>query len=102
MDYTLEDTQNSAPGQPTLHEVSKLAGPSRKTDTQSVSKRSVAHSPYLVFNKSIQQNASALDCHMRHDFQEPLKLTSTKLLAQPPTRTPLPNDVDHPGYIRLP
>ena len=41
MDYSLEDTQNSAPGQPTAHEVSKLAGSSRRMDTQSVTKRSV-------------------------------------------------------------
>ena len=40
MDYTLEDTQNSAPGQPTLREASKLSNTSsRKMDSQSVTKR---------------------------------------------------------------
>lgn len=88
---------NSSRSLQTRRPLSKNGHPKRK---QTVS--SALPPPSYLFNKSVQQNASALDCHMRHDVQEPLKLTSTKLLAQPPTRTPLPNDVDHPGYIRLP
>ena len=37
-EYTMEDTQNSAPGEPTLHETSKLSAP-RRQDAQSVTKR---------------------------------------------------------------
>lgn len=40
-DYTMEDTQNSAPGQPSVHEVSKLGSGPRRQDAQSVTKRSV-------------------------------------------------------------
>lgn len=39
MDYTMEDTQNSAPGAPTMLENSKLAPSTRKADAQSVTKR---------------------------------------------------------------
>ena len=35
----MEDTQNSAQGQPTTHEVTKLPSTSRRQDTQSVTKR---------------------------------------------------------------
>ncbi|KAL8832781.1 MAG: hypothetical protein Q9191_000053 [Dirinaria sp. TL-2023a] len=35
----MEDTQNSAPGQPTPHEASKLVSASRRNDVQSVTKR---------------------------------------------------------------
>lgn len=38
-DYAIEDTQNSAPGQPSAHEVSKLGPVSRRQDAQSVTKR---------------------------------------------------------------
>lgn len=36
MDYTMEDSQNSAPD---AHETSKLASPAPNNDTQSVTKR---------------------------------------------------------------
>ena len=39
MNYAMEDTQNSAPGQPTAHEASKLSSTTRRNDTQSVTKR---------------------------------------------------------------
>ena len=39
MDYIMEDTQNSAPGAPTLHEAAKLNVTARRQDTQSVTKR---------------------------------------------------------------
>ncbi|KAA6416095.1 MAG: ubiquitin-conjugating enzyme E2 C [Lasallia pustulata] len=39
MAYNVEDSQNSAPGIPTMHEAVKLAPPSRRHDTQSVTKR---------------------------------------------------------------
>jgi hypothetical protein len=39
MDFAGEDTQNSAPGQPTMVEQQKLAAPQRKADAQSVTKR---------------------------------------------------------------
>lgn len=39
MDYTLEDTQNSAPDALTMHEANKLTNSSRRADTQSVTKR---------------------------------------------------------------
>lgn len=42
MDYTMEDTQNSAPGEPTVREAAKLSSPPRRTDAQSVTKRSAA------------------------------------------------------------
>ena len=38
-DFTIEDTQNSAPGQPSVHEASKLSSTARRQDTQSVTKR---------------------------------------------------------------
>ncbi|KAK0508991.1 hypothetical protein JMJ35_008362 [Cladonia borealis] len=38
-DFAMEDTQNSAPGQPTAHEAAKLASSSRRQDAQSVTKR---------------------------------------------------------------
>ena len=38
-DFTMEDTQNSAPGQPSVHEASKLSSTARRQDTQSVTKR---------------------------------------------------------------
>lgn len=41
MDFSMEDTQNSAPNQPTMAEQAKLNGIARKADTQSVTKRSV-------------------------------------------------------------
>lgn len=42
MDYTMEDTQNSAPGEFTMHEVAKLgSAPQRRIDAQSVTKRYV-------------------------------------------------------------
>lgn len=39
MDFSMEDSQNSAPGQPTMAEQQKIAAPARKTDTLSVTKR---------------------------------------------------------------
>ena len=39
MDYTNEDTQNSAPGEPTMHETNKLSSGPKKADSQSVTKR---------------------------------------------------------------
>lgn len=39
MAYLMEDTQNSAPGQPTVHEVAKLSTIPRRQDAQSVTKR---------------------------------------------------------------
>jgi hypothetical protein len=41
MDFALEDTQNAAPGQPTMVEQQKLGVPAKRADTQSVTKRSV-------------------------------------------------------------
>lgn len=38
-EYTMEDTQNSAPGEPTAHEASKLTAAPRRPDAQSVTKR---------------------------------------------------------------
>lgn len=39
MDYTNEDTQNSAPDEPTMHETNKLSAGLKKADSQSVTKR---------------------------------------------------------------
>ncbi|KKY22794.1 putative ubiquitin conjugating enzyme [Phaeomoniella chlamydospora] len=39
MDYTMEDTQNAAPGAPSLQETNKLTMGSKKADNQSVTKR---------------------------------------------------------------
>ena len=39
MDYNMEDTQNSAPGAPSAHEVAKLSPAPRRQDAQSVTKR---------------------------------------------------------------
>lgn len=39
MDFTMEDTQNNAPGTATVHEATKLNVTARRQDTQSVSKR---------------------------------------------------------------
>lgn len=39
MAYSLEDIQNSAPGQPTLHDATKLSATPRRQDAQSVTKR---------------------------------------------------------------
>jgi ubiquitin-conjugating enzyme E2 C len=41
MDFSMEDTQNSAPDAPTMAEVNKLSTSVRKADTQSVTKRYV-------------------------------------------------------------
>lgn len=61
----MEDTQNSAPGQPTVRESNKLGTVSRRQDTQSVTKRYhslvpiydldfLAHTQvYLLFAKSV-------------------------------------------------
>ncbi|CAD6573656.1 MAG: Ubiquitin-conjugating enzyme E2 11 [Alectoria sarmentosa] len=38
-DFTMEDSQNSAPGQPSILEAAKLSSTSRRQDTQSVTKR---------------------------------------------------------------
>src|SRR5450432_1352887 len=43
MDFSMEDTQNSAPDAPTMAEVAKLSTSGRKADTQSVTKRYVAY-----------------------------------------------------------
>lgn len=51
MDFSLEDTQNSAPGLSTMAEQQKLNVAPRKADTQSVTKRLV-----LTFNSLLQQN----------------------------------------------
>jgi hypothetical protein len=40
MDFSLEDSQNAAPGQPTMAEQQKLNSTTRRADTQSVTKRS--------------------------------------------------------------
>lgn len=47
----MEDTQNSAPGQPTIREANKLGTGSRRQDTQSVTKRyhSLTPTQYLDF-----------------------------------------------------
>lgn len=46
MDYTMEDTQNSAPDAYTMHEAAKLTPASRRPDNQSVTKRYVSsHHP---------------------------------------------------------
>lgn len=39
MEFALEDTQNSAPGQLTMAEQQKLGAPAKRADTQSVTKR---------------------------------------------------------------
>ena len=39
MDFTLEDSQNAAPGQPSMAEQQKLGAPTKRADTQSVTKR---------------------------------------------------------------
>lgn len=39
MEYAMEDTQNSAPGEPTVHEAAKLSALPRRQDAQSVTKR---------------------------------------------------------------
>ncbi|KAL9586193.1 MAG: hypothetical protein Q9212_001064 [Teloschistes hypoglaucus] len=39
MDYSMEDTQNNAPGTATMHEAAKLNVAARRQDTQSVTKR---------------------------------------------------------------
>jgi hypothetical protein len=39
MNFALEDTQNSMPGQPTMLEQQKLGSATRKADAQSVTKR---------------------------------------------------------------
>ena len=39
MDYAMEDTQNSAPGEPSMHEAAKLSGTPHRNDAQSVTKR---------------------------------------------------------------
>jgi hypothetical protein len=41
----MEDTQNSAPDAPSMHETSKLGTTTRRTDTQSVTKRFVSEFP---------------------------------------------------------
>lgn len=41
MDFSMEDTQNSAPDAPSMAEVNKLSTFTRKADTQSVTKRYV-------------------------------------------------------------
>jgi hypothetical protein len=41
MDFSMEDTQNSAPDAPSMAEVNKLGISTRKADTQSVTKRYV-------------------------------------------------------------
>ena len=38
-DIPMDNTQNSAPGQSSVHEVSKFSSASRRQDTQSVTKR---------------------------------------------------------------
>lgn len=38
-DFAMEDTQNAAPGQPTVQEAAKLPPTSRRQDAQSVTKR---------------------------------------------------------------
>ena len=50
MDYTMEDTQNHAPGTATMHEAAKLNVSVRRQDTQSVTKRFV----HLAFNGHLQ------------------------------------------------
>lgn len=44
MDYTMEDTQNSAPDTYTMHEAAKLTPASRRPENQSVTKRQVTTS----------------------------------------------------------
>ena len=39
MPYDMEDIQNSAPGQPNAAQTAKLATPTSRNDTQSVTKR---------------------------------------------------------------
>ncbi|ETN42664.1 uncharacterized protein HMPREF1541_01821 [Cyphellophora europaea CBS 101466] len=39
MEFALEDTQNAAPGQPTMAEQQKLGASTKRADTQSVTKR---------------------------------------------------------------
>lgn len=45
MDYTMEDTQNSAPGLLTAHESAKLSSGATTTTTQSVAKRWAKNAP---------------------------------------------------------
>lgn len=47
MAFAMEDTQNSDPSQPTVHEVAKLSAIPRRQDAQSVTKR------YTSFKLSI-------------------------------------------------
>jgi hypothetical protein len=39
MDYSMEDTQNAAPGEPTMHEANKLGNTTKRNEAQSVTKR---------------------------------------------------------------
>lgn len=50
MDFTLEDTQNAAPGLPSMAEQHKLAAAPRKADTQSVTKRFVWHGSATLYH----------------------------------------------------
>jgi hypothetical protein len=54
MDYNMEDTQNSAPGEPTAHEAAKLSAAPRRADSQSVTKRYVLSTtqPLPPFSKN--------------------------------------------------
>ena len=49
MAYNIEDTQNSAPGQPSLHEAAKLSTTIRRQDNQSVTKRYADSHDQLLF-----------------------------------------------------
>ena len=52
MDYSMEDTQNSAPDTLTMHEAAKLSPAPRRHDNQTVTKRLVlTQTPRLFLQK---------------------------------------------------
>lgn len=105
MDYTMEDTQNSAPE---AHEASKLGSSAQRSDTQSVTKRCVTDPDANVylnwrtnilftalgFVKSIILTVTALQPANRADAAHALTLTRHLCLPQR-RRQPPQLDRDH-------
>ncbi len=84
----MEDTQNSAPGQPTIREANKLGTVSRRQDTQSVTKRYHSLNPI----RDLDFFAHAQVYRLISKIVTGCKQNSCKLcaLARPASRLSLP------------
>ena len=84
MDYSMEDTQNSAPGAPSAHEAAKLSPAPRRQDAQSVTKRYNILLTIQRLDIPLQKLIIILSCRLQSELM-------TLMLSAPPGISAFPS-----------